>query len=64
LEKYHIHEELPQMKSQRVSKTLSLSLNVFAMLQQIMNKKGIAKFEDGIEDCVSRIYTQDGFGIP
>jgi len=51
------------MKKQRVSKTISLPITHFAMMQEIMNKKGIESFEKCIEVCVSRVYTQEGLGI-
>jgi len=52
------------MKKDTVSKTISLPITYFAMMQELMNKKGIESFEKCIEDCVSRIYTQEGLGLP
>jgi len=52
------------MKKPTVSKTISLPVTFFAMAQQIMDKKGMESFEECIGFCVSRIYTQEGFGIP
>jgi len=52
------------LKKDTVSKTISLPITYFAMMQEIMNKKGIDSFEKCIEWCVSRVYTVEGLGIP
>jgi len=51
-------------KKDSVSKTISLPISYFAMMEEIKNKQGIETFEDCIKFCTSRVYTQLGLGLP
>jgi len=50
-------------KKDLVSKTISLPISYYAMMQEIKNKKGIESFEKCIEFCVSEQYTKLGLGV-
>jgi len=52
------------MKKDSVSKTISLPISYYAMMEEIKQKKGIESFEKCIEFCVSEQYTKLGLGIP
>jgi len=52
------------LKKDTVSKTISLPLSYYAMMEEIKQKKGIESFEKCIEFCVSEQYTKLGLGIP
>jgi len=52
------------MKKEHVSKTISLPISYYAMMEEIKQKKGIDSYEKCIEHCVSRVYELEHLGIP
>jgi len=52
------------MKKEHVSKTISLPITYYAMMEEIKQKKGIETYEECIQHCVSRVYDLEGLGIP
>jgi len=51
-------------KKDAVSKTISLPISYYAMMEEIKQKKGIESFEECIKYCTSEIYTKLGLGLP
>jgi len=53
-----------KLKKDTVSKTISLPISYYAMMEEIKNKIGLDSFEDCIKHCTSKVYTQLGLGLP
>jgi len=51
-------------KKDSVSKTISLPISYYAMMEEIKRKEGIESFEECIKFCTSKVYTQMGLGTP
>jgi len=55
---------MSKLKKDTVSKTISLPISYYAMMEEIKNKVGIENFEECIKYCTSKVYTQLGLGLP
>jgi len=51
-------------KKEMVSKTISLPITYYAMMEEIKQKKGIGTYEECIQHCISRVYELENIGIP